>query len=177
MNVKARRAAAIVLIGVCGAIAGPTTAYAGQRLPTAIDGPGWAAGALQTQLKPADIAFTPTAGGPSISGTNGLSIKWRTWSARRAVGAAAFWLDSDEPNVADGYRAAETMTITLSAPVKVHGQIVFSRMTFTHIKLIKKNAKVLKNFGYGKLPRRYFIKNGGYWGSGYGWAANAQGWN
>lgn len=88
----------------------------------------------------ATVVVRPTLISPSCDGTfvfGGVArdlygrIHWRAWTSTSAVGKGAVWVGTCNPNCAEGAHVPHGATLHLFRPRVLHGQLVFSRLSYT----------------------------------------------
>jgi hypothetical protein len=135
-------------------------------LPGALTGPTSEPNQIVASVRPKYIVFTVTLGGPVFRGAPHTSgIRWTRWTAQSAVGQTVIWIDTGVPNLAQGYRPAESALLTLSAPKMISGRLLFTRMRLSHVKVLRRlNSTIAANYRLTPNGARAFG-----W-LGYGWA-------
>ena len=105
-------------------------ASASTRLPTLLgDAPHFH---LTWQVKPASILYTGDGSGilGGFDGTGAVHpgrLMWQTWTATRATGSGADWIDDCRPNCANGTFKAHAVKVVAFRPEGGH----FTRLTLS----------------------------------------------
>jgi len=115
----------------CSALVLGAATHASGGLPKLLaDGPHFT---LTWQVRPAHIVYTGDGSGV-LGGFNGTgvahpgSITWLSWTATRATGTGAVWLDDCKPDCAEGTFHSAPVKLTAFRPVGGH----FTRLTLAY---------------------------------------------
>jgi hypothetical protein len=126
-----RRARASLVVVTCSALLLGAATHASGGLPKLLaDGPHFS---LTWQVRPAHIVYTGDGSGV-LGGFDGTGIAhpghlaWSSWTATRARGSGAVWIDNCTPSCAGGKFTAYSVAIVASRTVKGR----FTRLTLTY---------------------------------------------
>jgi uncharacterized protein YbjT (DUF2867 family) len=153
--------AAIVLAASTGLI-GSSPVFA--RSATPLFPSQEATGSNGLERRPRVIYLTPTDGA-LIAGPASINsaISWASWIGKSAAGSAEMYVDKCGC-AADPDAPAAEFTITLSDPKRLDGYLIFSEMSYTHVKPAKGQTLSALGFHPGRTVSRvtYHRDQGGW---------------
>jgi hypothetical protein len=113
-----------------------------------------------TQIRPKYIALTSTDGA-TLEGTGSTSaahykpIRWQQWSLKHASAKAIIAIDPCGC-AADGDIPTASMTVKLTAPMRVGGSLIFTLMTLVDVKPLP--GKHIRKPGIDGYRTRYHVR-------------------